>query len=119
MSRIGPTVIVRGEVTSTDDINIEGTIEGPIWCEGHAVTVATSARIEGDVVARDITVMGHINGTLLSTEVVDIRATAEVDGRIVSGKLILHEGGLFHGTVEPQQVEAALTVARHRRTHGS
>lgn len=115
MTRIGPTVIVRGEVAATDDINIEGRIEGPIWCEGHAVTIAETARVEGDVVARDITVSGRLKGTLLATEVVDIRTTADVEGRIVSEKLILHEGGLFHGDVQPQQVEAALTVARHRR----
>lgn len=115
MTRIGKTVVVRGEVASTDDINIEGRIEGPIWCEGHAVTIAETATIAGDVVARDITVAGHVNGTLLATEVVDIRTTADVEGRIVSEKLILHEGGLFHGEVQPQQVEAALTVAKHRR----
>lgn len=115
MTRIGPTVIVRGEVAASDDISIEGQIEGPIWCEGHAVTIGESARIAGDVVARDITVSGHVTGTLLATEVVDIRVTAEVEGRVVSEKLILHEGGLFNGDVQPQQVEAALTVARHRR----
>lgn len=115
MTNIGRTVVVRGEVASTADIHIEGRIEGPIWCEGHAVTIGETARVAGDVVARDITVSGQVSGTLLATEVVDIRTTADVEGRIVAEKLILHEGGLFHGDVQPQQVEAALTVARHRR----
>lgn len=115
MTRIGPTVVVRGEVTSTDDINVEGRIEGPLWCEGHALTITATAVVEGDIVGRDITVAGRVTGTLLATEVVEITASAEVEGRIVSARLILHEGGTFHGDVQPQQVDAALTVARHRR----
>lgn len=115
MTRLGPTVFVRGEVTSTDDIDVEGRVEGPLWCEGHAVTVATSASVTGDIIGRDITVAGRVAGTLLATEVVDIRTTGDVAGRIVATRLILHDGGTFHGNVEPHQVDAALTVARHRR----
>jgi cytoskeletal protein CcmA (bactofilin family) len=115
MTRLGRTVIVRGEVAASDDISIEGTIDGPVWCEGHAVTIAETASIHGDVVGRDITVAGVVDGTLLAQEVVEIRTTANVTGRVVSTRLILHEGGTFHGEVEPQQVAAAMTVARHRR----
>jgi cytoskeletal protein CcmA (bactofilin family) len=115
MTRIGPTVVVRGEVAASDDITIEGRIEGPIWCEGHAVTVAESARVSGDVIARDITVAGRVTGTLLATAAVDIRTSGDVEGRIVSERLILRDGGTFHGDVQPQQVKAALTVAKHRR----
>lgn len=115
MTRLGPTVVVRGELSSMDDIRIEGRIDGPVWCEGHAVTIAETANITGDVIGRDITVAGEVSGTLLAREVVDLRTTANVTGRIVSARLVLNDGGTFHGTVEPQQVEAALTVARHRR----
>ena len=44
MTRLGPTVIVRGEVSSMDDISIEGTVDGPIWCEGQAVVIAGHRR---------------------------------------------------------------------------
>lgn len=115
MSQLGSTVTVRGEVSSTDDLSIEGRVEGPVWCEGHAVTIADTAVVTGDVFARDITVAGTVNGTLLAREIVDIRASAHVTGRIVSARLVLAEGGLFHGDVQPNQVDAALTVARHRR----
>lgn len=115
MSTLGRTVIVRGEVSSSADIDVEGTVDGPIWCEGHAVNIAETAVITGDIVARDITVAGQVTGTLLAAEVVDVRASARVSGRIVSARLIVHEGALFHGDVQPQQVDAAMTVARHRR----
>ncbi len=115
MSQLGSTVTVRGEVSSTDDLSIEGRVEGPVWCEGHAVTIVENAVINGDVFARDITVAGTVNGTLVAREIVDVRASAQVTGRILSARLILAEGSLFHGEVQPNQVDAALTVARHRR----
>ncbi|MGE3178249.1 MAG: polymer-forming cytoskeletal protein [Vicinamibacterales bacterium] len=115
MNLLGRTVHVRGEVSASADLTVEGTVDGPIWCEGHAITIGDRAIVTGDVVAQDITVSGRVTGTLLAREVVDIRETASVSGRIVSGRLILHEGARFNGEVRPQQVDAALTVARHRR----
>ena len=115
MTRLGPSVFVRGEVSSSDDIRIEGHVEGPIWCEGCSVIVEPSAVVSGDIIGRDITVAGVVNGTLLARDVVDIRTSANVTGRVLSARLILSDGGTFHGDVRPQQAEAALTIAKQRR----
>jgi cytoskeletal protein CcmA (bactofilin family) len=115
MSLRGTTIVIKGELMATGDVAIDGHIDGRVWAEGHAVTISESAVIAGDVVGRDITVAGVVEGTLLAVDVVDIRATGHVSGRIVAGQLILADGGFFTGAVEPQQVEAAMTVARHRR----
>jgi cytoskeletal protein CcmA (bactofilin family) len=111
---IGSAIAVRGEIQTTDDVTIEGSVEGPIWSDGLAVVVAADATIVGDIVARDITVFGSVTGTMVASEVVDIRATAHVKGRVVAAGVILADGGWFNGTVHPQQVKAALSVARHR-----
>jgi cytoskeletal protein CcmA (bactofilin family) len=115
MSLLGPTLVVRGEVLAHGDVELEGQVEGPVWAEGQAVTVAEHAVVTGNIVGRDITVAGTVDGTLLAVEVVDIRSTGRVTGRIVAGRLILANGGVFNGRVEPHQVDAALRVARHRR----
>jgi len=115
MSRIGSSVFVRGEVSSSDDLCIEGRVEGPIWCEESAVIIEPSAVVRGDIIGREITVAGVVDGTLLAREVVDIRTSANVTGRVLSARLILNEGGTFHGDVRPQQAEAALTIAKRRR----
>jgi cytoskeletal protein CcmA (bactofilin family) len=86
-----------------------------VWCEGHAVTIAPTARLEGEVFARDITVFGRVSGTLVASEVVDLRPDSTVEGRVVSPRFILMEGATFNGTAEPHQLEAAFRVARHRR----
>src|SRR5262249_14243384 len=111
---IGPSIFVRGEVQTTEDVTIEGSVEGPIWSDGLAVTVAPKATVVGDIVARDITVFGSVSGTMVASEIVDIRPSAQVTGRVVAAGFILADGSLFNGTVHPQHLKAALTVARHR-----
>ena len=119
MSLQGRTIDIRGSVECVEDVLIEGRIEGHIWNENHVVTVGADAVVTGDIVARQITVRGAVEGTLMATGRVDIMDAARVVGRVLSKKLMLAEGGLFQGKAEPQHLDAALKVARHRRTEAA
>jgi cytoskeletal protein CcmA (bactofilin family) len=117
MFLIGATIRIRGEIACTEDLVLDGQVDGgPVWNEANAVTVAASAVINADLIARHITVLGRVNGMLLASERVDVRATAHVEGRIVASNVTLADGALFQGTVEPQHIDAALRVAKHRHT---
>lgn len=115
MSTLGRGIVVKGELRSSEDITIEGRIEGPLWCEDHAVIVAASADVAGDVIARDITVFGRVAGQLVATEVVDVRPSASVTGQVVSKRFILDPSAHFAGRVEPQHLDAAVRVARFQQ----
>ena len=119
MSLQGRTIAIRGSVECVEDVLIEGRIEGHIWNEHHVVTVGADAVVTGDIVARQITVRGAVEGTLMATGRIDILDEARVVGRVLSQKLMLAEGGLLQGKAEPQHLEAALKVARHRRTEAA
>jgi cytoskeletal protein CcmA (bactofilin family) len=86
-----------------------------VWCDGAAVVIAATGRLTGEVFARDITVFGRVEGTLVATEVVDIRPNATVTGRVVAARFIITDGGAFNGSAEPQHLDTVLRVARHRR----
>ena len=116
MSLQGRTLAIRGSVECVEDVLIEGRIDGHIWNEHHVVTIGADAAVTGDIVARQITVRGAVDGTLMATGRVDIMDEARVTGRVLSATLMLADGALFNGKAEPQHLEAALTVARHRRT---
>lgn len=115
MSTLASCIAVKGEIRSADDLTIEGSIEGSVFCEDGSVVVAASARVGGDILARDITVFGHSAGQLIATEVVDVRAEADVTGQVVSPKFILDEAAYFQGRVAPQMLEAAIRVARYQQ----
>lgn len=98
---------------------IEGRVEGHVWSENHVVTIGADAVVTGDIVARQITVRGAVEGTLMATGRVDIMDEGRVTGRVLAQKLMLADGGLFNGKAEPQHLGAALEVARHRRTEAA
>lgn len=112
---VGHSIIVRGEVQSAGDLVIEGRVDGPVWVDGQLVTVAPSATVTGDILARHIVVLGRVTGTMVASELVDIRPSGRVAGRVLATGFALSDGATFDGSVEPQHLEAALSVARHRR----
>ena len=112
--------MIRGEVHSTKDLVIEGRVDGPVWSDGQSVTIAASATVTGDILARDIVIHGHAAGTMVASGVVEIRPTASAAGRVLSRAFILGDGATFNGSVQPQHLDAALSVARHRHaTHSN
>ena len=115
MGIVGRTVVVTGEVRATGDLTLEGRIDGPVSCEGGALTITALAAVTGDVLARDITVFGRVAGQLIATEVVDIRAGSVVTGVVIAPSFILHDGASFNGRVEPNRLDAALSVARFQQ----
>jgi cytoskeletal protein CcmA (bactofilin family) len=115
MDTLGRNISVKGELRASEDLTLEGRVEGPVLCDGCALTIAPSADIVGDVLARDITVFGRCAGQLVATDVVDVRADAIVTGRIVTRRFILTDGASFNGRAEPQHLEAALRVARYNQ----
>ena len=119
MSLQGRTIEFVEAWTAWRIVLIEGRIDGHIWNENHVVTIGADAVVTGDIVARQITVRGAVEGTLMATGRVDIMDEARVVGRVLSQKLMLAEGGLFNGKAEPQHLDAALKVARHRRTEAA
>jgi cytoskeletal protein CcmA (bactofilin family) len=115
MTTITRAVTIRGEVRATDDLTLEGRVEGPIWCEHGELIVTASAEVLGDIIARDIVVFGQVTGQIVGTEVVDVRASADVDGRVIARRFILEAGATFRGRVEPQHLDTAIRVARFQQ----
>jgi cytoskeletal protein CcmA (bactofilin family) len=94
---------------------VDCQITGPVYCDGAVVTITESAVIEGDIVARDVTVFGKAKGQLIATDCVDLRSQSRVEGSIFAPKLILHEGATMNGLVDPKRVDAALSVLKFQQ----
>jgi cytoskeletal protein CcmA (bactofilin family) len=116
MSLQGRTIAIKGSVDCVEDLLVEGRVEGHIWNENHVVTIAAGAVVTGDIVARQISVSGTVEGTLMASGRAEIVAEGRVTGRVLSKVFVLADGAHFNGKAEPQHLEAALKVARHRRS---
>lgn len=115
MVTIDQSIFIKGELQLTEDVTIEGRIDGHLICEGCAVVLGPTSDVSGHVLAGDITVFGRLSGQVVATEVVDVRAEAHVTGQVISKRFILDESADFRGRVEPQHLEAALRVSRFQQ----
>ena len=111
----GKTLVVIGQLQTEGNLTIDGRVEGQVLCEGGAVVIAATAEVRGDVFARDISVLGRADGQLIATDVVDVRAGATVTGRVMARQMILNEAASFNGRVEPQHLDAAITVLKYKQ----
>lgn len=99
-SVLGPTLTFRGgELSSDEDLIIEGTVEGKIAHQNHHLTIGKSGRVKANVRARLITVYGSVEGDLHGDEGVQITATARVIGNVVSPRVSIENGARFEGSV--------------------
>ena len=114
LTTFGRSITVKGRLSATDHIIIEGTVEGDVVVPDHGVAVTGVARIRGDVFARTVTVLGRIDGNLTASRLIELRASCVVSGRLSSPSLIIEDGARFSGPVEPDKANAALALARHR-----
>jgi cytoskeletal protein CcmA (bactofilin family) len=104
---IGKSVVIKGELNGSEDLTIEGHVEGKIELKDHVLTIGPNGRIKAQVLAKSVIVLGEVNGNVTATEKVDIRDGGSVDGDIISPRVAIAEGAHFRGTVDMQRKTAA------------
>jgi len=107
MVHIGKSVIIKGELAGSEDLTIEGHVEGKIELKDHVLTIGPNGRIKAQVFAKAVIVLGEVNGNVSATEKVDIRDGGSVDGDIISPRVAIAEGAHFRGSVDMQRKAAA------------
>jgi cytoskeletal protein CcmA (bactofilin family) len=105
---------VSGDVAASEDLLVEGSVNGSIDMPGFALTIAAGARVDARVLARDVTILGSFSGRITATEIVDVREGARVTGELAAPRVALAEGAEIQARVETRRVDAAVHVARYR-----
>ena len=103
MVNIGKSVVIKGELNGSEDLTIEGHVEGKIELKDHVLTIGPNGKIKAQVFAKAVIVLGEVNGNVTATEKVDIRDGGSVDGDIISPRVAIAEGAHFRGSVDMQR----------------
>src|SRR6185436_18899443 len=112
VSVLGPTLTFKGgELSSDEDLIIEGTVEGKIAHQSHHLTIGKNGKVKANVRARLITVYGTVEGDLHGDEGVQITATARVIGNVVAPRVSLEPGARFEGSITTKEDSRAATRA--------
>ena len=99
-ARIGKSVVIKGDVIGSEDLTIDGHVEGRIELRGHSLLIGPNAQIQAQVVAGTITIMGAVTGDVTASDKVDIRKAGSVDGDIDAPKVVMADGAKFRGRID-------------------
>jgi cytoskeletal protein CcmA (bactofilin family) len=100
---IGKSVVIKGELSGSEDLTIEGNVEGRIELKENILTIGPNGKIRAEVFAKSVIVLGEVTGNVTASEKVDIRDNGSVDGDITSPRVAIAEGAHFRGSVDMQR----------------
>ena len=100
---IGKSVVIKGELNGSEDLTIEGQVEGKIELRQNVLTIGPNAKIKAQVFAKSVIILGEITGNVAATDKVDIRDNGSVDGDIAAPRVAIAEGAHFRGSIDMQR----------------
>lgn len=109
---IGKSVQIFGEVKGSEDLIVDGTVEGTITLSESRLTIGPNAHVKANVSARDVVILGTLNGDISAVGRVDLRAGANVKGDIRAGRLSIEENAMLTGKVELSGAERPAAPAQ-------
>ena len=99
-AHIGPSIVIKGELTAGEPVVIAGRVEGTIDVSGHEVTVAQGGELHGDATTDALVVAGVFRGDVVANRRVEIRNTADVEGSISAPSVVVADGAVVRGKVQ-------------------
>jgi len=108
-ARLGASLAIKGHITGTEDLRIDGKVEGPISLRGHELTVGPTAQLNSEIQAGEVIVYGKVVGNLHARGRVDIKRDGSIVGDISSARISIEDGAHFKGRIEidPTKTQAA------------
>jgi len=103
---IGKSVIIKGELSGSEDLTIEGQVDGKIELRQNVLTIGPNGRIKAQVFAKSVVILGEVTGNVTASEKVDIRDNGSVDGDIAAPRVAIAEGAHFRGSIDMQKAGA-------------
>ncbi len=100
---IGKSVVIKGELNGSEDLTIEGHVEGTIQLREHVLTIGPNGKIKASVFAKSVIVLGEVHGNVTASEKVDIRDNGSVEGDLIAPRIAIAEGAHFKGSVDMQR----------------
>lgn len=109
---IGKSVVIKGELNGSEDLTIEGHVEGTIQLKDNVLTIGPNGKIKAQIFAKAVIVLGEVSGNVTASDKVDIRDNGSVDGDLISPRVAIAEGAHFRGSVDMQRKAGQTTAAQ-------
>jgi cytoskeletal protein CcmA (bactofilin family) len=97
---IGKSLIVKGELSGSESLYIDGKVEGAINLPGNRVTVGRNGQVAANIMAREIVVLGKVRGNCQASDRVDIRSEGSLTGDVIAARISIEDGAFFKGGID-------------------
>src|SRR4051812_4909294 len=105
MAHIGKSVVIKGELSGSEDLYLDGEVEGTIELSGNSLTIGPNGRVRANTNAKDVVVHGKVNGNMRADRV-ELKKSALVSGDIITQRVVIEEGAFFKGGIDIQRESA-------------
>ncbi|HEX4285852.1 MAG TPA: polymer-forming cytoskeletal protein [Terracidiphilus sp.] len=103
LARIGKTVVIRGELKGSEDLVVDGQLEGTISLSEGRLTIGPNANVAADLTAREVLILGKLRGNIVASGRVELRAGSLVEGDVKASRLAVEDNAVFRGKVDLTQ----------------
>jgi cytoskeletal protein CcmA (bactofilin family) len=105
-ARIGKSVVIKGELSGSEDLYVDGKVEGKIELRNNSLTVGPNGNVKADVSAKTVVIQGKVEGSLSASDRVELKKSAVVTGDVSTQRIAIEEGAFLKGKVDINNREA-------------
>ena len=102
-AHIGKSVVIKGELSGSEDLYLDGNVEGSIDLRNHSLTVGPNGKVKANVSAKGVIIQGKLDGSVNASDRVELRQTAVVTGDVTTQRISIEEGAFLKGKVDIQK----------------
>ncbi len=102
-AHIGKSVMIRGELSGSEDLYLDGEVEGTIGLNQHSLVIGPNARIRANISARELIVHGRVEGNITGAERVELKKSCTLNGDISTQRIAIEDGAFFKGSIDLQR----------------
>ena len=119
MTRIGASIVITGDITSQEDIVIEGRLDGQVLVRDAVLTIGERAQIRATLRGARVLVQGTVAGSISASERIELTATATVEGSLSANRVVMADGARFNGRIDMDQRTIAARIAQYKASQRS
>ena len=99
-AQFGRSICVKGEITGSEDLTVDGQVDGRIDLPNHVLTVGPNATVCADITAKSVMIFGTILGSITAHDRIEVRKSGSVEGNVACARLVVQDGAILCGNVE-------------------
>jgi cytoskeletal protein CcmA (bactofilin family) len=108
---ISKGLVIKGDITGSESLFIDGKVEGSVSLPGNRVTIGRNGQVAANITAREIVVLGKVKGNVSASDRVDIRAEGSLNGDVAAARISIEDGAFFKGGIDIKKPDAKTAAA--------